>query len=99
LTADGRARPFTDGATRVVQGQGRSDAAVNVEMNDTCIRVPAGARLRLEISTSDFPRYDRNPHNGVDALTATADDFTPVRLRLTGSKAGSATLELLVLPT
>jgi hypothetical protein len=37
----------------------------------TGIRIPAGNRLRVEISSSNFPKYDRNPNTGEDPATAT----------------------------
>jgi hypothetical protein len=44
--------------------------ALDVELGDTAIAVPPGHRLRLEISSSNFPRYDRNPNTGEDPFTA-----------------------------
>jgi len=45
--------------------------ALTVTMGDTAIAVPAGHRLRLEVSSSNFPKYDRNPNTGEDPFTAT----------------------------
>lgn len=35
-----------------------------IELNATSLRVPAGHRLRLTISSALFPAYDRNPNTG-----------------------------------
>ncbi len=35
----------------------------------------AGHRLRVDISSSNFPCFDRNPGNGAPAATATQRDF------------------------
>jgi hypothetical protein len=45
---------------------------VTIDLGATALRVPAGARLRLEVSGGNFPKYDRNPQTGADPLTATA---------------------------
>lgn len=37
----------------------------------------AGHRIRVEISSSNFPRFDRNPNFGGTIATATAADFRP----------------------
>jgi len=41
-----------------------------VELGSTAIRIPQGHRLRLEVSSSNFPKYDRNPNTGEDPLRA-----------------------------
>ncbi|MGI8476477.1 MAG: CocE/NonD family hydrolase, partial [Thermomicrobiales bacterium] len=37
----------------------------------------AGHRIRVEISSSNFPRFDRNPNHGGEIATATKDDCVP----------------------
>jgi putative CocE/NonD family hydrolase len=44
--------------------------ALTVDMGHTAIAVPAGHRLRLEVSSSNFPKYDRNPNTGEHPFTA-----------------------------
>ncbi len=41
-----------------------------IEMGATSLVVPAGNRIRVEISSSNFPKYDRNPNTGEDAFVA-----------------------------
>ncbi len=43
---------------------------LNIALGSTAIEIPAGHRLRLEVSSSNFPKYDRNPNTGEDALEA-----------------------------
>ena len=43
---------------------------LTIELGTTAIMIPKGNRVRLEISSSNFPKYDRNPNAGEDALTA-----------------------------
>jgi putative CocE/NonD family hydrolase len=40
-------------------------------MSATAMVFPAGARLRLLVTSSDFPRYDRNPNTGEPGVSAT----------------------------
>ncbi len=37
---------------------------LTIDMGATAIRIEKGHRLRLEISSSNFPKYDRNPNTG-----------------------------------
>lgn len=41
-----------------------------VDLGSTAVVIPKGHRLRLEISSSNFPKYDRNPNTGEEALMA-----------------------------
>jgi hypothetical protein len=73
---DGYARIVVEGIARAsalldkVPPPG-SPITLRVEMGATAIAIPAGHRLRVEISSSNFPRYDRNPNTGESAFTAT----------------------------
>lgn len=42
-----------------------------IDLGATAIKIPAGSKLRVEISSSNFPKYDRNPNTGEDAFEAT----------------------------
>jgi putative CocE/NonD family hydrolase len=44
--------------------------------------VPAGARLRLDVSGARFPCYDRNPHGSVDAPVVATTAVSAVSLDL-----------------
>ena len=44
---------------------------VEIRMWDTCVRVPAGHRLRVEIASSAFPKFDVNLGTGGDMITET----------------------------
>lgn len=43
---------------------------LTVELGSTAIRIPQGHRLRVEVSSSNFPKFDRNPNTGEDPLRA-----------------------------
>ena len=42
---------------------------VEIRMWDTCVRLPAGHRLRVEIASSAFPKFDVNLGTGGDMIT------------------------------
>ncbi len=73
---DGYARIVEEGIARAsaqletIPPPGES-FSLTVAMGATAISVPAGHRLRLEISSSNFPKYDRNPNTGEDPFVAT----------------------------
>ena len=41
-----------------------------IDCGATALRINKGDRLRLEISSSNFPKYDRNPNTGADPFDA-----------------------------
>jgi putative CocE/NonD family hydrolase len=43
---------------------------LNITLGSTAMVVPKGNRIRLEISSSNFPKYDRNPNTGEEPLQA-----------------------------
>jgi predicted acyl esterase len=44
---------------------------VTIPMWDTCVRLPAGHRVRVEIASSAFPKFDVNLGTGGDMVTET----------------------------
>jgi len=46
-----------------------------IDCGATALAVKAGERLQVEISSSNFPKYDRNPNTGADPFYAT--EFVP----------------------
>ena len=59
---------------------------VEIQMWDTCIRLPAGHRLRVEIASSAFPKYDINLGTGGDMVTETDGVLARNRLWHTPSR-------------
>ena len=73
---DGYARIVEEGIARVGHALKPAPPAgtpfeLSIDMGYTAISVPTGDRLRLEISSSNFPKYDRNPNTGEDPFLAT----------------------------
>ncbi len=82
---DGTARALTDGIIRARYRKSRTTPELLVPGTRHEVRIDVGAtgnvflpghRIRLEVSSSNFPRYDRNPNTGApfatDATTVTA---------------------------
>lgn len=44
---------------------------LQLDLGDTAIVLPAGSRLRLDITSSNWPKYPVNPNTGESPLTAT----------------------------
>jgi uncharacterized protein len=81
---DGRALSVTDGIVRARYRDGSGRAApitpgqaceYTIDLIATSQVFKAGHRLRVDVASSNFPCFDRNPGNGARAATATADDF------------------------
>lgn len=76
---DGRANLIQDGILRATYRNGTGSLAllkpgqpyeVSIDLWSTSYRVEAGHRLRVEVSSSCFNRYDRNPNTGEPFGTA-----------------------------
>lgn len=74
----GFARNLTDGIIRARVRESRSDPKLltpgkvcefAIDMWSTSNLFKAGHRIRLEISSSNFPRFDRNPNTGRELFT------------------------------
>jgi hypothetical protein len=48
-------------------------------VGDTAVVIAAGHRVRLQVSSSNFPRFDRNPNTGDPPAEATEGDFRSAR--------------------
>jgi hypothetical protein len=77
---DGYAQRLCDGIVRLRYRQGMTQAVavqpdttyeVDVDMWDTAHRFAAGHRIRLEVMSSAFPKYDRNLGTAGDMITET----------------------------
>ncbi|MFI6012288.1 CocE/NonD family hydrolase [Streptomyces sp. NPDC051243] len=91
LTPEGVAQRLAVGVVRREEPAGR-EAEFTVELGRLARRLAAGTRLRLEIAGHHFPAHARNPHTGVDPVTATR--LLPSRREV---DAGSVALRLPVL--
>lgn len=102
---DGTARVLCDGIVRLRYREStrRQSAAAPGEVHEVTIDVAAtanvfraGHRIRLDVSSSNFPRFDRNTNTGGVIHAETLDDTRPARNEvLTGREWPSR----LLLPT
>lgn len=76
LRKDGYARIITEGITRLSRTgmfntiQLGDTLNFTIDLGYTAIKIPGGSKLILEISSSNFPKYDRNPNTGENSFTA-----------------------------
>lgn len=56
-------------------------------------------RLRLQIASSNFPRFDRNPQSGVASTVAKASDFVKAEQQVFSSSAYPSRLIVPIVPT
>ncbi|MCW2543513.1 MAG: Glutaryl-7-ACA acylase [Frankiales bacterium] len=79
VRADGTSFNHTDRLVRLSSADqsaaGRWD--VDVELPPTCLKVPAGHRLRVQVSSGAYPRFARHP--GTDHPPGTAKEFYVAR--------------------
>jgi putative CocE/NonD family hydrolase len=61
---DGTAYNVTDGILRQAYGAERTQ--IELDLGSTSLLFLHGHRIRLEVSSSNFPRFDRNPNTGGD---------------------------------
>ncbi|HKT38953.1 MAG TPA: CocE/NonD family hydrolase, partial [Ktedonobacterales bacterium] len=77
---DGRAMTLTDGVTRLRYRDGIESPAglaesgriyeISVDLWSTAITFLPGHRVRLDVTSSNFPRWERNPNTGEDPAAA-----------------------------
>ena len=101
----GEARNLTDGIMRARYRESASDPSLlktgqiyeyTIELGSTCAVFSAGHRLRLEVSSANFPRFDRNPNTGHDLF---ADGETSPAMQTVMHRRGCASyLTLPVIP-
>ncbi|GAB2757159.1 CocE/NonD family hydrolase [Streptomyces bullii] len=70
VTPEGTAERLAVGVVRRADPPGQA-AEFSVVLGRLARRLPAGTRLRLEITGHHFPAHARNPHTGDDPVTAT----------------------------
>jgi putative CocE/NonD family hydrolase len=104
---DGRALSICDGIIRARYRHGTSHAEpvtpgesneYRIDLGYTSIVIPAGHAMRVEISSSNYPRFDVNPNHGSATATATERDFVKARQTIQHAASTPSYLELQVLP-
>jgi uncharacterized protein len=100
---DGRAYIVCDGivALRHRGGLDRAEHAtpgepyeLAIALGPTAIRFGGGHRLRLEVSSSNFPRFARNPNDGTRPTQARASNLTTARQQVFHDRSRPSSLSL-----
>jgi putative CocE/NonD family hydrolase len=89
---DGRTFNVCDGIVRT----GAADGEWTVDLWATAIVFGRGHRIRVLVSSSDFPRYERNPNTGENPWEATV--FESVRQHVFHDSRRASHLVLPVVP-
>jgi len=103
VTPEGRAFNVVDGILRLSHRHGGRRELVEpgrvyevaIDLGEIAQRIPRGHRLRLQVTSSNFPKFDRNPNTGVDPRLAT--DLRVVRQTLHHSRRHPSRVELTIL--
>jgi putative CocE/NonD family hydrolase len=98
---DGAARNLCEGIARRHCDRGREPGHIEpfeIDLWAAGARIRAGARLRVEISSSNFPRFDRNPNTKVEPGRAEEADLAPARQTIYHDAARPSHLVLHTLP-
>jgi len=106
VATDGVARNLCDGIARCRSGNGcerdglESERIERVEIDlwATGCRVRAGGCLRVELSSSNFPRFDRNPNTRIEPARADESDLAPARQTIYHDAQRPSRLVLQTLP-
>jgi uncharacterized protein len=69
-----------------------------IELGAISIVIEAGHRLRLQVSSSNFPKFDRNPNHGGYIPTATESDFVPARQMIFHDRTRQSRVVLPIVP-
>jgi hypothetical protein len=78
LTADGSAQALCDGVLRS-RGVPGATRRLELDLGAVCARLEPGQRLRLAVSSSAFPRWDRPSHSEVEPGLAADEQVATAR--------------------
>ncbi|WP_027997257.1 CocE/NonD family hydrolase [Sinorhizobium arboris] len=86
---DGRSSGIVDGILRWSRSRqaGGEPEEVVVRLGHISRLFRKGYRLRLQIASSNFPRFDRNPQSGIPSTLARASDFIIAEQRIFSGEA------------
>jgi uncharacterized protein len=104
VDADGSPRNIVDGILRLSHRNGRDSRQlvepgqiyeITVDLGEIAIRVPRGHRLRVDITSSNFPKFDRNPNTGEEPFDAAV--LRPVQQTIHHGRIHPSRLEITTL--
>jgi putative CocE/NonD family hydrolase len=80
VTPDGRSLALTDGITSTTDGSAGSAAQLKIDFSATGFAIVPGHRLRLQVSSGAYPRYEAPVTAGTTTLELGPD--SPAQLTL-----------------
>ncbi|KNH16306.1 hypothetical protein ACU18_14225 [Arthrobacter sp. ZBG10] len=95
VDSEGVSRNIVDGITRVHTEAGRIDE-VTIDLWSTSILIKAGHRLRAHVTSSNFPRWDRNLNTGEPANVGTT--IRVAQQRILHDAAHPSRIDLQIIP-
>lgn len=95
---DGSAMLLCDGIQRASGLDSERPSEVEIDMTATGVRVEAGNRLRLEVSSSSFPRYARHTNTASDPSSTGLAQARPALQSVHHDRDHPSRLTLSVLP-
>lgn len=95
VDAHGVSRNIADGIARI-QTDPSQICEVDVDLWSTSIVFAAGERIRVQVTSSNFPRWDRNPNTGEPARDA--EKFRVARQRILHDAAYPSRIILPIIP-
>ncbi|WP_268904439.1 CocE/NonD family hydrolase [Devosia aurantiaca] len=93
VDSNGKSVGLVDGIYRQLQCS-NEPSEVLVELGHISHLFAKGNRIRLQIASSNFPRFDRNPQSGVSPVLARPGDFRPARQTVVGGQSFPSKLVL-----
>jgi putative CocE/NonD family hydrolase len=88
----GRTINVCDGIVRTDPGEAGTRVASQVDMWGTAIVFRPGHRIRVIVTSSDFPRYERNPNTGQNPWETTVLEPALQRVFHEGERASHVVL-------
>jgi uncharacterized protein len=101
---DGSALSILDGIIRLSHRKGLDQRSlvqpgeiheIEIDLGEVAMRIPRGNRLRLDVTSSNFPKFDRNPNTGEYPLDAR--ELVPVTQTIHHGRAWPSRVELTTL--
>ncbi|GLQ11421.1 esterase [Devosia yakushimensis] len=94
VDVSGRSIGLVDGICR----QPMAGGEVTIRLGHISHLLRRGSRLRLQIASSNFPRFDRNPQSGMAPELAQAADFVPATQTIHGGAERPSRLLVATIP-